>query len=397
MSRAGPPARGRGQTLKVGAFVFFGLVLSTIAVFTIGDSRRVWDRKVNYHAAYDDVVGLRVGSVVRMGGIDIGSVAAIEHSEKLDDNKVYVTLAIVKEETGRIRNATLSAIEGKGLLGDKMVVLAYDKKLAERLAAEGTNPSAVLSPGGWLQTSPPADPVGDVGRAAQGAKVAMADLQRTIESVADERFKQDLQGTVHSLREILESVSKRDNVAHRLLFDPEEAKRVDHILGNLEATTMNLARMSAEAQEITAQVKSGNGLAHAIVYDDQLSKGVVGSMVELHASLQAVRTGNGMAHALVYGDDQTQHLMGNVNAVSDDLREIVGNVKAGKGTVGALLVDPTVYEDIKSLVGNVERNQVLRALVRYSIKQNEERPHVEVKAEAASPAASQPAGKTSSK
>ena len=69
-----------------------------------------------------------------------------------------------------------------------------------------------------------------------------------------------------------------------------------------------------------------------------------------------------------------------IGAMSDDLREIVANVKAGRGTVGALLVDPSVYEDIKSLVGNVERNQVLRALVRYSIKQNEEqKPHAEVK------------------
>jgi len=40
-----------------------------------------------------------------------------------------------------------------------------------------------------------------------------------------------------------------------------------------------------------------------------------------------------------------------------------------------LLVDPTIYEDLKSAVGNVERNQVLRALVRYSIKEDEARPH----------------------
>jgi phospholipid/cholesterol/gamma-HCH transport system substrate-binding protein len=65
--------------------------------------------------------------------------------------------------------------------------------------------------------------------------------------------------------------------------------------------------------------------------------------------------------------------------MSDDLREIVSNVKAGRGTIGGLLVDPSVYEDVKALVGNLERNQVLRALVRYSIKQNEERPHADVK------------------
>ena len=52
-------------------------------------------------------------------------------------------------------------------------------------------------------------------------------------------------------------------------------------------------------------------------------------------------------------------------------------VAKGKGTLGALLVDPTVYEDIKSAVGNVERNEVLRALVRYSIKADEKRPAAE--------------------
>jgi phospholipid/cholesterol/gamma-HCH transport system substrate-binding protein len=65
--------------------------------------------------------------------------------------------------------------------------------------------------------------------------------------------------------------------------------------------------------------------------------------------------------------------------MSDDLRVIVHNLREGKGTLGALLVDPSVYEDIKSVVGNVERNQVLRALVRYSIKADETRPTPTVK------------------
>ena len=94
----------------------------------------------------------------------------------------------------------------------------------------------------------------------------------------------------------------------------------------------------------------------------------------MHQDLEAIRKGNGIAHALIYGDDDTQHVMGNVNAMSDDLRAIVARIRQGKGTIGALLVDPTVYEDIKSAVGNVERNQVLRALVRYSIKADEQRP-----------------------
>lgn len=377
--------RADRQTLKVGVFVFFGFVLSTIAVFVIGDNRRLWDRKVDYHAAYDDVVGLRPGSVVRMGGIDVGMVSKVEHGARAEDGKVYVTLSISREEAGRIRLGTVATIEGKGLLGDKMLQLTYDARVAERLKNEGKNPLQNVPPNGVILTAPPADPVGDAQKAAQSAKIALDNIQRATESIADDRFKEDLQGTIHSLHEILEGVAKNDGVAHRLIFDPEEARRVDRILANLDATTANLANVTADARDVTAHVKSGPGLAHTVLYDDQLAQGTVGAIVELHKSLQAVRTSNGLAHAVVYGDDQTAHLMGNVNAMSDDLREVVANMKAGRGTVGALLVDPTVYEDIKSLVGNVERNQVLRALVRYSIKQNEEKSHAEVKPETPQP------------
>ncbi len=375
----------KGRTLKVGGFVLFGLVLATIAVFTIGDSRRVWDRKVIYHGAYDDIVGLRPGSVVRMGGLDVGSVSSVEHGKAVDDNKVYVKIEVAKAESGRVRVGSVATIEGKGLLGDKMVVLTYDNAVAEKLRKEGKDPLAVLPSGGWLNTAPPADPVGDAQKAAQGARAAMENLQKATQAIADDKFKEDLQGTVHSLREILDGVAMRDGVAHRLIFDPEQGKRVDRILGNLEATTANLSRVTADARDVTAHVKSGPGLAHAVLYDEKLADGITGTVTELHATLEAVRTKNSVAHSVVYGDDETNHLMGNVNAMSDDLREVVANLKAGRGTIGALLVDPTVYEDIKSLVGNVERNQVLRALVRYSIKQNEGQPHTEVKGDTPQP------------
>ncbi|MGO9833976.1 MAG: MCE family protein, partial [Polyangiaceae bacterium] len=58
---------------------------------------------------------------------------------------------------------------------------------------------------------------------------------------------------------------------------------------------------------------------------------------------------------------------------SDDLRVIVSGLRQGKGTIGALLVDPTVYEDLRAAIGNVERNEVLRALVRFSMKADEKR------------------------
>jgi phospholipid/cholesterol/gamma-HCH transport system substrate-binding protein len=203
------------------------------------------------------------------------------------------------------------------------------------------------------------------------ADLTLDAVKRTSEQLADPQMAEDLRGSVKALRTILEGVANKDGAAHRLIFDPEEGRRVDRILANLEST-------SANAREVSARAKMGPGLVHTLVYDDQLASGTTGAMVELHKSLEALRTGNGLGHAIVYGDDSSQHVMGNMSAMSDDLREIVANMKAGRGTIGALLVDPTIYEDVKSLVGNVERNQVLRALVRYSIKQTEEKPHATV-------------------
>jgi len=385
----------KGRTLKVGVFVFFAIVLATIAVFVIGDSRRVWDAKVTYYTAYDDVLGIKPGSVVRMGGLDIGSVSEVRHNDLAKDSRVYVTLSIAKEEKDRIKRATVATIESKGLLGDKMVQLVFDQALAKKMreAREKDStledPDQVLPPNDPkqpLKTSAPSDLIGDAAKAAREAKLAAENIRIATERIADDRFREDLQGTVHALRLITEGIATGDGAAHKLIYDKEEAARIDRILANLETTTGNLARVSADAREVTTRVKTGPGLAHTVVYDDQLAQGMTGTMVELHKSLTALRTGNGLGHVVIYGDENSQHLMANMNAMSEDLREIVANMKAGRGTIGALLVDPTVYEDVKSLVGNVERNQVLRALVRYSIKQNEEKPHAEVKPDVPQPA-----------
>ncbi len=82
--------------------------------------------------------------------------------------------------------------------------------------------------------------------------------------------------------------------------------------------------------------------------------------------------------------------------MSVDMKQIVADVRSGKGTLGALLVDPSVYEDLKLVLGNVERNKALRALVRYSIRRDEASGTVRDTARPPSPAPEKPAGSVSS-
>ena len=369
----------KNRSLKVGGFVFLSLVLGTIAVFLIGDNRRQWDRKMTYHARFNDVVGLRAGSAVRMGGIDVGSVSSVSHAEKADDSQIYVTIAVARTEARRVRPDTVARVVNKGLLGDKMIDLAG----GDPAKAPAADDSFIRSEEDPSDMGKAIEKMTDV---AKKADLTMDAIKRTSEQLADPQMAEDIKGSVKSLRAILDGVANnKDGAAHKMIFDPEEGRRIDHILANLDMASANLAAVSSDAREVTTRAKTGPGLVHTLVYDDQLGASTTGTMVELNKSLVALRTGNGLGHAIVYGDDGTQHVMGNVSAMSDDLRAIVANVKAGRGTLGALLVDPSVYEDIKSLVGNVERNQVLRALVRYSIKQNEGRPHADVKDPAREP------------
>jgi phospholipid/cholesterol/gamma-HCH transport system substrate-binding protein len=133
--------------------------------------------------------------------------------------------------------------------------------------------------------------------------------------------------------------------------------------------------------QILTRVNTGPGFVHEVVYGEDGAKtiakvGVVAD--ELGNTLKGIREGNGLARSVIYGDDTSQAMMSNLNQASADFRQVVSDMRAGKGTLGALLVDPSVYEDLKLMLGNVERNRALRALVRYSIKRDEKSPALEV-------------------
>jgi phospholipid/cholesterol/gamma-HCH transport system substrate-binding protein len=352
-----------GKTTKVGIFVLLGLAVIGVAIFMIGDNRRLWDAKVTYAAKFIDVGGLRPGAPVRMGGVDIGSVDSVGHSNDASDHKIHVRLSIVKSESSRIRGDTIARIANKGLLGDKMIELSITDGL-----------SAPLPPGSEIKTEEPLDLNKYVAKAeaiVNKAEAAIGNIELATRPLGDPKFAEDLKGTVASLHKILDGIANQDGAAHRLLFDPKEADKISRLLTNTEGATRELNQALADVHDVTRHLRQGPGIAHALVYDGELSANAAGVVSEFHKDMKAIREGNGLAHALLYGDSDQQTLMTNVNAMSTDLRAIVSDMRAGKGTLGGLLVDPSIYEDLKRTIGTVERNEVLRALVRYSIKKDE--------------------------
>jgi phospholipid/cholesterol/gamma-HCH transport system substrate-binding protein len=355
------------RQLKVGLFVILGLTLTMAAVFLIGDTRGLWEPKIRYRTAFQDVAGLKPGAPVRMGGLDIGGVTGVDHSSNSGDARVFVTLNVSKKESARVRADTLARVVNKGLLGDKMIELTV-----------GSPDAPAQDPKQLILSEEPNDVFSVANKVAAATEQAIERIAPLAQALGDPKLVADIKGSIADLHSLLDATVHGDGTVHRLFFDHREADEFSQLLVRLDGASTRFDGILADLQDVTVHVRQGPGIAHALVYDGEISKDAVGTMAELHEDLRAIREGNGLAHALLYGDTSSQHVMGNLNAMSDDLRAIVGDVRRGKGTLGALLVDPTIYEDLKSVVGNVERNEVLRALVRYSIKADEAHPAARV-------------------
>lgn len=359
------------RDVKVGLFVLAGLLFSALVIFLIGDERRLFSSSIEFQSKFADVQGLKSGAPIRMGGIDIGHVQSVGYGKDATDTSVYVVLDVVESEARRIRTDSQVRIVNKGLLGDKMVEITKGKS------------TELAKPGSMLQAEEPDDMLAKANDMAQKAASVMDDVKKMSSSFADEQLASDLKSTVSGLNTVVRYVSDGEGYPARLLRDKAEAERISNMIASLDRLSNQLATTLRDTNDILARVQKGPGFAHDVIYGEGPKREMqqVGSAFEEVAlTLKGVRESDSFAHDVLYGGkgDNGAEALANVTALTGDLRAIVADVRAGKGTVGALLVDPSIYEDLKAVIGNVERNDVLRALVRYSIKQDEKKPTVEV-------------------
>lgn len=369
------------RDIKVGLLVLAGLLFSGLVIFLIGDERRLFSSSVELKTRFTDVQGLKMNAPIRMGGIDIGRVKSVSYGKDPTDTTVYVTLDIVESEVSRIRKDAKVTIVNKGLLGDKMIEIKQGKSEEH------------LSAGDEVVAEEPADMLAKATGMATKADDVMDGLKTLSNSLSDEGLHRDLRESVSGLNTMMKQVTAGEGYPTRFLTDKEEAERISRAVSSIEKLSGEMTVTLRETNAVLRRIQTGPGFAHDIIYGDGPKKEIeqVGSAAsEVALLMKGVRESDSFAHDLVYGGKGgTADAMSNVTAITADLREIVAGMKKGKGTVGALLVDPSIYEDLKMVIGNVERNDVLRALVRYSIKQDEKKPSVDVSA-APAPDASKP-------
>lgn len=130
-------------------------------------------------------------------------------------------------------------------------------------------------------------------------------------------------------------------------------ERADKIVGNIERITDSLDNFLSPLKE----KESGEDLAKIIKSTDEL--------------VSELKDGQGTLHALIYGGEEEEDTMSNLNESLSKLNSILTKIDEGEGTLGSLINDPTLYEDLKIIMGGAKRSKTIKAVVDYSIKKKQ--------------------------
>jgi len=113
---------GKVHPVRLGIFVFIGLILIIAAIFLIGNKESMFSSTFTVKAYFNNIEGLRKGAQVRFSGIDVGSVKSIQI---VNDSlgQVQVVLKLTADVQKYLRGDAKATIETEGLVGNKVVTL----------------------------------------------------------------------------------------------------------------------------------------------------------------------------------------------------------------------------------------------------------------------------------
>ncbi len=280
----------RAQNLVVGAFVFLSLLILLFGIYFLKETTP-GSKTDLYHARFDQVSTLQEGDPVKVNGVKMGRVTAID----LEDRLVNVTFEL-KHGIALPANSEIR-IQNIGLMGERQMGIRL-----------GTS-QEILPPGGTLSGSLDAGIAEAMGTA--GVVFIQAD------------------SLVRELRAVVDSTVAR----------PEFASRVNALLTTTEDLTQ---RLSSLERDLDPQIREGVQTMHGLSKEMNTFARAQEPKVE-----EILRNGTEASqHAKVLAERGDR--------VAQGLEEVLAKVNSKEGTVGALLSDTALHRDLKATLKSAD-------------------------------------------
>ena len=336
----------RRLSLMVGAFFIVTLVSLAVAVLTLSSESGLFVSYYKIHANFDDVQGLLPGAPVWMAGKEIGRIDEVEFTEFGSERPIHVTMRINRGIQTRVRSDSVATVGTIGVLGDSYIEIRPGSPDGSVLI-DGEKINAVSPTNLYAALAQGTDALANVSELARNLNLVVSDVR-------EEGVVTKAASAVSAVSNIILEVENGNGMLHGLVYDGGDGDGV----GSIE-------RSLASIESILNEVESGNGMLNSLIYAEDTTgvADIQESLDSLSDILLEVKNGDGLLHALIY-DEESGRLSDEAVAAVTRLNSVLEKIEEGEGTLGLLVSDPSLYEDMTMLFGGAQRSVVLRTLVR---------------------------------
>jgi len=310
------------RALRVGITVAVAAALGMAGTFLIGREQRFWERKQPYEIRFARINGLRVGSIVSLTGVDIGSVDRVSFPDNPSANFIEISVSVSSTAAPRIREDSVARIRTIGLLGDKYVEIS-----------SGSPQAPVLPPGSII---PSADPI---------------DYEALLGESGD--IISNILETSSSLKNVLASIERGEGLLGQMVRNHEQGAAtladVQRTLAHVESTAASLERMAKEVESgkgaFGVLLKRGDEAQRLLVNVDRAASALA-KLVERLSSAE------GALPQLIQDRTYGEALLRDLRTAAANLAEVSEKINRGEGTVAELVNDPSLYNEARGLLSS---------------------------------------------
>lgn len=230
--------------LKVGIFIFIGIVILSVIIFSIGNFYSV-KNGYNLNVVFSFANGIGTGAPVRYSGVQVGEVQNINVYFDEKENKPLVKLNIWVSQNTWVNENAKASINTLGLLGEKYLEIT-----------PGTRDTKLLQKGDTLRGS---DPVSteEIARSTKELIEKMGVLTESVNKIAgDDALRTSFKNIVSNmealsgdLRDFLSDARQGKGTLGRFMSDDSLYRHIDEMVLDIKQHPWKLLFKQPESKE----------------------------------------------------------------------------------------------------------------------------------------------------
>ena len=283
------------KEVKIGIFAVV-MLLALWAGIRFLSGIDIFSRNIIYYASYENVSGLQTAAPITIHGVKVGTIESITFDPSKGSD-VEVALAVKRQY--RLPVDTRAVIYDNGIMGGKAIKL--DLGSSSELLKRGDQ---IISDAGSDMMSSIGNELGDLkGKltvVADNLATALANINTLVEQNTD-----NLSGTISNLNSISSSL---DGV------------------------------LKSERKNIEGIVTSLNGLAEMLDQNTERFDRIIGNVDAVAEQLEQAKVDS---------------LVKAFTSTADNLSRMLASINAGEGSVGELMNDKELYDNLAAASGNL--------------------------------------------